>query len=282
MTLGILAFAEGPISSLGKQDAVAVVTGLPLTSTTGTAVAQAGAQKNVTGEELTSVVGIETIVTTSVAAPTGLPLTSTTGNSTINVIANPTVSVTGFGLNQVIGTYAVTAGGQVAIDASAEPDMDMVIGDSVVSGTASLSVTGLPMSTVAASVTVDAVTPIAVTGLPLTSTTGSVSVTATGEIQVTGQVVNSTTGNVSVDASATALPNGNIVSTTLANVTVESNTIVSLTGLSMDMVIGDAAVYAWVTVDDAANTPFANVDDSATNTWTNVNDSATNTWQDAA
>ena len=31
MTLGILAFSEGPLSSLGKQDAIAVVTGQALT-----------------------------------------------------------------------------------------------------------------------------------------------------------------------------------------------------------------------------------------------------------
>ena len=132
MTLGILAFAEGPISSLGKQDAVAVVTGLALNSNLGTAVAQAGAQTSVTGQSLTSAVGTVVLNTASVAAPSGVSINAALGSPTINVIANPTVSVTGFGLNQILGTYAVTAGGQVAIDASAEPDMDMFVGDSVV------------------------------------------------------------------------------------------------------------------------------------------------------
>ena len=89
MTLGILAFAEGPLSSLGKQDAVAVVTGLALTSNLGTSTIQAGAQTSVTGEELTSAVGNETIVTTSVAAPSGVSLSTALGTPVINVVANP-------------------------------------------------------------------------------------------------------------------------------------------------------------------------------------------------
>ena len=204
MTLGILAFAEGPISSLGKQDAVAVVTGLALNSTLGTAVAQAGAQPNITGQSLTSAVGTVVLNTASVAAPSGVSINSALGSPTINVIANPTVSVTGFGLNQILGTYAVSAGGQVAIDASAEPDMDMFLGNSIVSGTASLSVTGQSVSTGLGTVSIDAQTPVAVTGQAMNVAQGTSTVIATGKIEVTGQVVNSAVGTATVNASATA------------------------------------------------------------------------------
>ena len=147
MALGIISFSESPISSLGKQDAVAVVTGLALTSTLGTAVAQAGAQPSVTGQSLTSAVGTVVLNTASVATPSGEALSTALGTPVINVIANPTVSVTGFGLTQSIGTFGVSAGGQVGIDASAEPDMDMFLGTPTVSATASLSVTGQSVST---------------------------------------------------------------------------------------------------------------------------------------
>ena len=49
MTLGILAFAEGPLSSLGKQDAIAVVTGQALTTALGTATAVSSVTISVTG-----------------------------------------------------------------------------------------------------------------------------------------------------------------------------------------------------------------------------------------
>ena len=42
MTLGILAFSEGPLSSLGKQDAIAVVTGQALTVALGAETVGAG------------------------------------------------------------------------------------------------------------------------------------------------------------------------------------------------------------------------------------------------
>ena len=160
MTLGILAFAEGPLSSLGKQDAVAVVTGLALTSNLGTASAQAGAQPSVTGQSLTSAVGTVVLNTTSVATPSGEALSTALGTPVINVIANPTVSVTGFGLTQTIGTYGVTAGGQVAIDASSEPDLDLFLGDETVVATANTgTLTGQSMSTALGTVSVDAQTP---------------------------------------------------------------------------------------------------------------------------
>ena len=110
MTLGILAFAEGPISSLGKQDAIAVVTGQALTVSLGAETAGAGTTVVETGQDLTVTLGNETVVTTSVAAVTGEEITSALGTATAVAVANPTVTVSGFELNPVIGTFAVTAG----------------------------------------------------------------------------------------------------------------------------------------------------------------------------
>ena len=136
MTLGILAFSEGPLSSLGKQDAIAVVTGQALTVSLGAETAGAGTTVVETGQDLTVTLGNETVVTTSVAAVTGEEITSALGSVTVSETANPIVSVSGFGLNFVTGTFAVTAGGQVSIDASSEPDLDLFLGDETVTATA--------------------------------------------------------------------------------------------------------------------------------------------------
>ena len=72
MTLGILAFAEGPISSLGKQDAVAVVTGQSIGSlTTGTVVASWNKTIAVSGNPLNVVQGTESVIADTIASVTG-------------------------------------------------------------------------------------------------------------------------------------------------------------------------------------------------------------------
>lgn len=76
MTLGILAFSEGPLSSLGKQDAIAVVTGQALTVALGAETVGAGTTVVETGQDLNLTLGDETVVTTSVAAVTGQDITS--------------------------------------------------------------------------------------------------------------------------------------------------------------------------------------------------------------
>ena len=113
MTLGILAFGEGPLSSLGKQDAIAVVTGLPLTSTTGTAVASISVQPSVSGLPLSIVQGSEAVDADTVANPSGQNITSTAGTVSVEAIQNQTIAVSGFGLSNVIGTFAVSADGNV-------------------------------------------------------------------------------------------------------------------------------------------------------------------------
>jgi hypothetical protein len=159
MTLGILAFSEGPLSSLGKQDAIAVVTGQALTVALGTEVVGAGTTVVETGQDLNLTLGDETVVTTSVAAVTGQNITSALGTATAVAVANPTVSVSGFGLNAVIGTFAVTAGGQVSIDASAEPDLDIFLGDETVTATANTgALTGQALTTATGTVSVEALT----------------------------------------------------------------------------------------------------------------------------
>ena len=80
MTLGILAFSEGPLSSLGKQDAIAVVT----------------------GQALTSALGIETVVVDATVAVTGLPLTSTVGTAVID--SGAAVGLTGESISTALGT----------------------------------------------------------------------------------------------------------------------------------------------------------------------------------
>ena len=143
MTLGILAFSEGPLSSLGKQDAIAVVTGQALTVTLGAEAVSVDATVAVTGLPLTSTVGTAVIDSGAAVGLTGESISTALGTVIASPTANPTVSVSGFGLNAVIGTFAVTAGGQVSIDASSEPDLDLFLGDETVTATALVQPTGL-------------------------------------------------------------------------------------------------------------------------------------------
>lgn len=286
MTLGILAFAEGPISSLGKQDAVAVVTGQSIGSlTTGTVVASWSQTVLASGNPLTIVQGSENVVAETFATPSGLPINSTTGSVTVDAVQNQTISVTGFSLNQIIGTFAVTAGGQVSIDASSEPDLDIFTGTVSVTADALATTSGQSIGTITSgTATVDAVTPVPVSTNLVETFMSDVTVQATGSIEVTGQSIGTlSTGNVSVVANSTALPTGNIISSTLADVTLKQDSTPVVTGQQTTLSLADStAVFAWAEVDDSETSTWNEVNDSETSTWTEVDDSDTITWQDAA
>ena len=77
MTLGILAFAEGPLSSTGKQDAIAVVTGEDINLTLGAEVVTAGATVVETGEDINLTLGDESVTATATVVVSGEEITST-------------------------------------------------------------------------------------------------------------------------------------------------------------------------------------------------------------
>jgi len=143
MTLGILAFSEGPLSSLGKQDAIAVVTGQGLTVALGAETVAVDATVAVTGQAINASLGVAVIDSGASVGLTGQNVTSALGTVVASPTANPVVSVSGFGLNAVIGTFAVTAGGQVSIDASSEPDLDLFLGEETVTASALVQPKGL-------------------------------------------------------------------------------------------------------------------------------------------
>tara|TARA_R110001592_G_scaffold7751_4_gene42964 strand:- start:1762 stop:2625 length:864 start_codon:yes stop_codon:yes gene_type:complete len=287
MTLGILAFAEGPISSLGKQDAVAVVTGQDIGSlTTGTVVASWNQTIAVSGNPLNIVQGTESVIADTIVSVSGENINSTVANVTLNIISNPIVQVSGQDIGSIsLGPYGVTAGGQVSIDASSEPDLDIFTGNVSVVADANVSVTGQSIGTLTTgTATVDAVTLAPVLTNLLESNVSDVTVVATGEVVVTGQSIGTlTTGNVSVVANSTALPTGNIISTTLADVTLIQDSTPTVTGLTTAIGLSNStAIYAWIEVDDSETSTWNEVDDAETSTWTEVDDSDTITWQDAA
>jgi len=286
MALGIISFSESPISSLGKQDAVAVVTGQNIgTLTTGTVVASWSQTVLANGNPLNIVQGTESVVAETFATPSGLPISSTTGSVTVNAVQNQTISVTGFGLNQVIGTFAVTAGGKVSIDASSEPDLDIFTGTPTVVADANVTLTGQSIGTITTgTATVDAVTPVPVSTNLVETFISNVTVQATGSVEVTGQNIGTlSTGNVSVVANSTALPTGNIISSALANVTLRQDTTPVVTGQQTTLSLADStAIFAWEEVNDSETSNWNEVNDSETSTWTEVDDSDTITWQDAA
>ena len=93
MTLGILAFSEGPLSSLGKHDAIAVVTGQGLTVALGAETVGAGTTVVETGQDLNLTLGDETVVTTSVAAVTGSEKSPPGGDTAPTTVTLPSLAV---------------------------------------------------------------------------------------------------------------------------------------------------------------------------------------------
>jgi len=193
---------------------------------------------------------------------------------TVSIKSQPNaIQVTGEDLNATIGTFAVTAGGQVSIDASEEPDMDFVLGTAIVSGSAFVEVTGQPMNVVNGATTINVSKVVSITGQELDSEIGTVAVEAIQNpiVEVTGLFSTLSLGAEIVTAEANVLPLGNIVSSGLGTPVVVATCVVSPEGIPITATLGIVGTTAWQLVDD-----------SATNTWTNVDDSANNTWIDAA
>jgi len=210
-------------------------------------------------------------VDTAKVVVTGQAVSSAVG--TVTIKSQPAViELTGFGLNANIGTFGVTAGGQVSIDASSEPDMDFVLGTPVVSGTALVQVTGLSTSTALGTTLANLGAPV--TGQEISSALGTVTPAAVQNqtVGVTGLSSSLTLGpGYVVTAGAVATPSGSIISSNLGTVTILTEVIALPTGLPMSANLGIIGTTAWQTVND-----------SSTNTWTKVDDNATNNWLDAA
>ena len=231
MSFAGASFAETAFASQASIHANVAVSGLPLTSVTGTASITAIQNPNV--------------------SVTGLPFSVTLGGSGVSAGGNAEITLSGLPLNLDLGEESIV------VDS---PNVNVTgQGLTLTQGTATaLSSTnpqpaGLPIQTTLnnSGVTVVAVqnVNISVTGQPITTTLNN-----------SGVVVN-TNANV-------LLTPLTLISTALGNVTLQMNGDVSVTGFQMNIVSStSSAVYTWTEVDDSETSTWTEVDDSATMTW---------------
>ena len=210
-------------------------------------------------------------VDTTKIAVTGQSVSSAVGTVTIQSIP-AAIQVSGFGLSVTLGTFAVAAGGQIAVDASSEPAMDSALGSPTVSGTALVQPTGVSTSTALGTVLTRIGVPV--NGVEVSSALGTVTAGAVQNqtISVSGLSTSVTLGGgYVVQANALKEVSGVVVSSAVGTPVILTEVVALPSGVSISSNLGTVRPVAW-----------REVDDSATNTWTNVDDSATNNWLDAA
>ena len=216
MSFAGASFAETAFASQASIHANVAVSGLPLTSVTGTASITAIANPNV--------------------SVTGLPFSITSGGSGVSAGGNAEITLSGLPLNLDLGEESIV------VDS---PNINVTgQGLTLTQGTATaLSSTnpqpaGLPIQTTLnnSGVTVVAVqnVNISVTGQPITTTLNN-----------SGVVVN-TNANV-------LLTPLTLISTGLGAPSIQLNGDVDVTGFGLSVSLADStAVYAWTEVDDSA------------------------------
>ena len=220
--LGITALSQSPISSLGGTNVNVNVTGIDLTTSLGIETIQANANVILTGIPLTSTVDDVTVALNTPVDLTGEDLTINLGDE--SAITDVVASVTGEQLDWTIGTYSISADGNQSIIAGPEQELETDLGDLTLTGTANVPVTGLNAS------------------ITLGDETAFTDVT----VEVTGQDI----GTVEVNS-----------------VEIDLNTPVDLTGQQLNTALNNPLITAW-----------SNVDPGVTNTWTEVNTSDTAVW----
>jgi hypothetical protein len=139
-----LSTTQGTATAVGS--AVVSVTGEALTTIIGDETVSGDANVSLTGESLSSTQGSVTVDAGAIVSVTGEEITSTQGSVQVN-LPDVTVSLTGEAMSTAIGPYSIVAGGQTTIVVGAETLIETSIGDSVVTGSAVVAVTGEGMRT---------------------------------------------------------------------------------------------------------------------------------------
>ena len=137
-------------------------------------------------------------------ALSGIQLTSSIGQQ---ILPNVEVTLTGQQLGFTIGTYSVSAAGNVTIITGVDHAIDTSIGSVTTSANATANLTGIQL---AASLGQSTITPnsiISVTGQQLATSVGSVTTTANATVIPTGIEITGSIGDLFVTAWAVIDPN---------------------------------------------------------------------------
>ena len=297
MALGVSAFSEAAYSA-EPNDIVAFATGIALTSSmgdesttgdnnvavTGTqatitnagAVAGSSVLVSVTGSELTTSIGEESIdigvpITGQELSISNLTFTQDTltafgqapfATQSPSQFKIPSVSIeatTGAGtlpsflLQSTLGTFSVTADGNVSVVVT-EHTMNSSVGDVSITGHANVSVTGTQMTMSLGDESAFTDIDVAVTGSQMTMSQGDETVTADANVTLSGISLTSSIGSA------------------------EQNTIYSVTGISMTMSMGEETNTADANVTPTGIQLQSNTGSPNITSWEEIDPGVSNVW----
>ena len=236
--LGITAIAQSPIASLGGTNASIEVTGIALTTATGS------------------------VSITAIQNPT-IQLTGVTASTTLgNIQVDPDVIVTGEQLTTVIGPYSVQADATTTIVAGSEKELETSVGDVSFDIAVDAPVTGIDMTSAVGQA--DATFTVLVDGLDITTSTGTLSATGDANVDATTNLLTISDQAVDVSIDVTASVTGlTTMTSAVASVTVDLNTPVDLSGQQLSISVGNTGTIAWSNVDPGVSNVWVEVDIAA-------------------
>ena len=291
MAFGITAYSEAAFSA-EDNNAIAYPQGIALTGLMGEESNVGNADVNVTGNQASFVSGGAVAGASGLVTLTGSQLTTSIGEETVNISVNITgieLSLTNKTFSQdtlttfaqapfatlsqsVIEVPSVVIEGTTGAGQLPSFLLQPAIGDSSILADAIASVTGAGLSISTNDVSFEITADIDVTGIPANFSLGPYSVSADGNISVivTEHTINTSINSVIVSANAdvavtgsalsisigdeeafsdvTVSPTGTALAIVESNVVVDLNTPVDVTGSSLAIAIGDEEAFSDVTV----------------------------------
>lgn len=256
------------------------LTGIQATITNAGVVAGSSVLVSVTGSQLTSSIGEEDI---NVGVPvTGQQLSITNKTSTQDTLTAfgespfatlspstfniPSVTVeatTGAGslpnfqLNLSLGTYSVSADGNVSVIVT-EHTMNTSVGDVSITGIANVSVTGTQMTMTLGDESAFTDHTVEVTGQQLTMSMGEEVPTADANVSLTGIQLTSSIGDVEQETRYAVT--GIQMSTSVGSVTVTGTADIDVTGIQLQSNTGSPNITAWAEIDPGVSNVWTEVD----------------------
>jgi len=233
MAFAITSFSEAPFAS-DSSDVIAYAQGSSLTTSSGNSTIVANANVNVTGSQATitnagavagssvnfNVTGLELSISnkkftkdtlkTFSQAPFASQVLSNVEVPIVTVEGTTGASISGLLLQSTLGTFSVSANGNVSI-AVTEHTLNTSIGSVGVTADANVSVTGTQLTTSLGEETINLNTPVDVTGIQMTGSLGIVIPTDFAVVPVTGIELQSSVGPPNITAWAEINPGVNNV-----------------------------------------------------------------------
>tara|TARA_R110000868_G_scaffold328_3_gene2658 strand:- start:81 stop:629 length:549 start_codon:yes stop_codon:yes gene_type:complete len=137
-------------------------------------------------------------------ALSGIQLTSSIGQQ---ILPNVEVTLTGQQLGFTIGTYSVSAAGNVTIITGVDHAIDMSIGSVTTAANATVSLTGMQLAASLGQSTIIPNSIISVTGQLINTSIGSVTTSANANVTPSGIQMTGSVGNLFITAWAVIDPN---------------------------------------------------------------------------